>query len=75
MNKYKFIDYIESIGFKNDRNGNLNNIYNYKDYDIIIYGIYYGLHYKNSYIGRICIIDLTPLKQISRKYKLKKILG
>ena len=69
----EFVKYIESIGFK------LSNythaiIYGYKQYTIQIFPDKYYFNNGSEWIYSRDLNDLTPLKQIIRSYKLKKIL-
>ena len=67
MNKEEFKKLIESIGF--EPNGY------YKEYRIDLYNDHYSFYNGYGWNGRYELNDLTPLKIVSRSYKLKKILG
>ena len=67
VNRTEFVIYIRTIGFKYDE---FINRYVYKEHKIFLYFTEYRFDNKDYSYN-----DLTPLKQISRKYKLKKILG
>ena len=71
MKREEFKNYIESIGFKSVGNY----YYDYKEFKIDLYSSYYEFWNGSEWIGRYKCDDLTPLKQIERSYKLKKILG
>ena len=68
----EFRKIIESIGFKFNDNYNY---YEYKKFRIYLYNNYYNFYNGSEWIRNIDYNDLTPLKQITRSYKLKKILG
>ena len=73
MKYTEFKKLIESIGFKLNEH---NLFYNYKEFKIDLYDIYYYDFYNGSeWIFSIKLNDLTPLDKIIRSYKLKKILG
>lgn len=67
---FKFEKYIESLGFYYDDDG----FYAYKNYKIQIYEDCYYFLNRTKWFNEIDLNDLTPLKQIIRSYKLKKIL-
>ena len=69
--KEEFKLYIESIGFKY----NVHRYYVYKNNQIDLYSSYYDFWNGSEWIFIVKLNDLTPLKQIERSYKLKKILG
>ena len=71
MNKEEFKNYIESIGFKYDIIGDY---YCYKEFIIYLYNYYYHCYNGSEWVS-YDLNDLTPLKIVSRSYKLKKILG
>ena len=68
----EFIKFIETIGFKYDIIGDY---YCYKEFIIYFYNNYYHFYNGYGWNGRYELNDLTPLKIVSRSYKLKKILG
>lgn len=71
INIEKFIEIIEIIGFKYNSN-----------MKVFIFGKYRIFFFNNSYnlwngyenVGYL-LSDLSPLKKISRSYKLKKLIG
>ena len=71
MNNEEFINYIKSIGFKH----HYNDRYLYKKYYIDLYITIYDFYNGSEMFYNIVLNDLTPLKQIERSNKLKKILG
>ena len=72
MTREEFEKFIEYIGFKS--NDILDYYHYYKQYRIDLYYDEYGF-YNGSKWFYYGYNDLTPLKQIERSYKLKKILG
>ena len=70
MSREEFKHFIISIGFKSIGNY----YYVYKEYEIYLYDNYYHF-YNGSEWFRIDLNDLSPLKKITRSYKLKNILG
>ena len=81
MSREEFIKYIETIGFEYavsfnniERHDFYNDGYNYKKYRIELYNNYYDFYNGSGwcYYG---FNNISPLKQIERSYKLKKILG
>ncbi len=72
MNKEKFKKLIKSIGFKD--NGCLYK-YEYKDFEIYLYDIFYDFHNGSGWIDNIPLNDLAPeLKRLIRSIKLKQLL-
>ena len=76
MDVLEFKKIIESIGFKDINYA----YYEYKEYTIYLYGVYYDFH--NGFYWNSCtyeLNDLTPIqenfKKKLRSVKLKKILG
>ena len=70
MSLEEFKMFIESIGFESK-----GLYYHYKEYVIYLYNNYYHFFNGSEWTWDISFNDLTPLKQIERSYKLKKILG
>ena len=82
MSREEFKMFIETIGFEYavsfnniERHDIYNDRYNYKEYRIELYNNYYEFYNGSEWVYDIDLNDLTPLKQIERSYKLKKILG
>ena len=71
MSREEFIKFIESIGFKYNKH---KDYYDYKEYSIYLYRDHYDFYNGLNWWWNKDYNDLTPLKQIERSYKLKKIL-
>ena len=71
MSREEFENYIESLGFKDDRWC----VYTYEKYIIDLHGEYYDFFNGLENYFYININDLEPLKKIERSIKLKKLLS